>query len=215
MDERFRQQLITLARERISNDDPSHDFAHAFRVLVNAEHIAHHEGGDLDTIVPAALFHDVVNRQKDHPRAAQSSDDSADYVTALLATLPEYPMANIPRVASAIRTCSFTKAIPPETREGEIVHDADMLESTGAIAIMRLFASTGQMHRPFCHAEDPFCRDARALNGRAYALDVFSTRLLKIPDRLHTATARRMAEHRHAFLRTFLDQLARELRDEP
>jgi len=27
---KLRDQLITLAKERISNDDPSHDFRHAF-----------------------------------------------------------------------------------------------------------------------------------------------------------------------------------------
>ena len=57
MDKELKQWLVVAATEAISNDDPSHDLIHALRVLALAEHLAAREGGDLDVIVPAALFH--------------------------------------------------------------------------------------------------------------------------------------------------------------
>lgn len=210
MGDDLRTRLIALAYANIANDDPSHDVEHARRVLANAERIAAVEGGDLDIIVPAALFHDVVNPPKDDPRAAHASDASADWITASLPNVSGYPTEKIPRVADAIRCCSFAKGIRPAAIEAQILQDADGLEATGAVAIMRTFASTGQMRRPFYRPADPLCA-TRAPDPKRYALDLFFARLLVVRDRMHTATARQLAEERTQFLRVFLDQFAREL----
>ena len=72
MESGLKNQLIGVARDRISNADVSHDFGHALRVLSNAERIVKEEGGDLDIIVPAALFHDLVTYPKNHPNKHKS-----------------------------------------------------------------------------------------------------------------------------------------------
>ena len=60
MNKHLRRILIQIAEEEIKGNDSSHDFLHAKRVLENAELIQSKEGGDLDILIPAALFHDVV-----------------------------------------------------------------------------------------------------------------------------------------------------------
>ncbi len=206
----LRDSLFVAAEQRISHDDPSHDFLHACRVTRMAERIAETENADLDIIVPAALFHDVVNYPKNDPRAANAADESADMVAGILRNLPEYPQKKIGAVQTAIRQCSFSKNIVPEQLEARVLQDADMLEAAGAFAIMRTFCSTGQMKRPFYNADDPFC-EHREPDPKSFAVDLFYARLLKVQDRVHTKLAKEIVKQRTDFLRAFLEQIRLEL----
>lgn len=203
-------QLLNIAHQRISGDDPSHDIHHTLRVLANARRIAEAEGADIDVIVPAALFHDLIMYPKDDPRSLLAPDESAAEAGEILVSIAEYPQDKIPKVMRAIRLCSFTKGAMPEELEAKILQDADGLEATGAISIMRTFASAGQMQHPFYHPDDPFATN-RTANGKSYALDLFYERLLKVGDRMHTSMGRQIAERRTQFLRDFLDEFEVEL----
>ena len=95
--------------------------------------------------------------------------------------------------------------------ESQIVQDADGLEATGAISIMRTFATTGQMNRPFYNPVDPFCK-TREPDAMKNALDLFYERLLRVTERMHTKTAKKISTRRTAFLRKFLKELDLELK---
>jgi len=210
MDEQLRNQLIEIAQEKIAPTDVSHDFEHALRVLSNAEMIAQKEGGDLDIIVPAALFHDLIVYPKNHPLRYKSQEESAEETEKILERLSHFPKNKIEKVKTCILQCSFSKGIIPDLLEAKILQDADGLEATGAIAIMRTFAYTGLMKRPFYNSKDPFCKN-RKPNATEFALDLFYERLLKIADRMHTPTARKIARRRTAFLLSFLEEFKLEL----
>jgi uncharacterized protein len=207
----LRQDLVAKAREVIKPNDPSHDILHSLRVLGNVEYLASREGGDLEILIPAALFHDGVNYPKNTPEAKLATEHSAELATRLLEETPEYPAEKIPVVAQAIRDCSFSKGIVPDTLEGKILQDADMLETVGAIAIMRMFTTSGQIGRAFYHEDDPFHETSRDLEGWKYCLDGIESRVLAVEHRLHTPAARELAKPGFAFVRQFLDQLKREL----
>ena len=210
MNQKLRKKLIQIAENRISDEDKSHDFEHALRVLANVECIAKSEKGDFDIVIPSALFHDLVVHPKNSPQASHSQNDSAKEAEIILKSLKGYPQRKIANVCESIRCCSFSKGIIPNFLEAKILQDADGLEATGAISIMRTFSSTGQMKRPFYQPEDPFCAK-RQPDSRSYALDLFYSRLLVVADRMHTRTAKQMARRRTAFLRLFLKELALEL----
>ncbi len=145
MDDTVKQQLISMAQIHINNNgsDPSHDFSHALRVLQNTEQICAAEEVDLDILIPAALFHDAITYQKDDNRSSLAQDRSAELASTLLICTSAYPEEIIAEVVYAIKTCSFSKNIVPETKEDMILQDADGLEAAGAIAIMRTFSSGG------------------------------------------------------------------------
>lgn len=204
--------MLDIARSRYPSDDPSHDIEHVFRVLNVAEKIAAEENADLDIIIPAALFHDVVSYPKNDPRNSHAPEESAQEGRKFLAELPEYPAEKISSVQSAIETCSFSKGATPTTLEAQILQDADGLEATGALSIMRTFSTSGILKRPFYSPVDPFARN-RELNDLKYALDFFSTRLLKVADRMHTKSGKDIALRRTNFLKSFLEELTLELRE--
>ena len=212
MDTLLKTKLIEIAKKRISKDDVSHDFQHTYRVLLNAERIAKIEGGDLDIIIPAALFHDIIVYPKNSEldKKFKSQEDSAKEAKKILNSIEEYPKYKIDKVARAIKDCSFSRGILPEFIESKILQDADKLESTGLISIMRTYSSAGQMKKPFYNPKDPFCIKRKPDNEK-YALDLFYTRLLLAKERMHTQTAKKMAIKKHEALINFLKGLKEEL----
>jgi uncharacterized protein len=204
-------KLVALARERQTRKDPSHYFQHVWRVYQLALQIGEKEGADMDILVPTALFHDVVVYLKNHPRSQNAAEESAQAAGRILENLKGYPKGKIEKVQTCIRQCSFSKALQAELLEAKILQDADMLEATGAISIMRTFSSGGQMNRPFYDPRDPFCEKG-SVEFRS-DLDLFYRRLLVVEERMSTSLAKRMARRRTAFLRKFLEELREELEE--
>jgi uncharacterized protein len=196
--------------ELIDSSDTAHDFMHAQRVMHNAIEISDAEGGDLDVLVPAALFHDVVMYPKNDPRSLDAPAASAAVAASVLQATDTYPARKIPLVTEAIRLCSFANDADGATLESAILQDADRLEATGAIAIMRTFWSAGQMSLPLYDAGDPFA-EHRDPDGLQYALDLFETRLLRVESRMNTATGRRLARERSTLLHVFLEAVRQEI----
>jgi len=209
--ENMKSVLIAEARAIIPSHDPSHDINHALRVLRNAEIIQAREGGDLEVITPAALLHDVVVYPKDHPSSRLSAYESAAVARKLLEEISSYDRSKIDAVEKAIIEHSYSNGHRPTCLESKIVQDADRLEATGAIAIMRTFCSAGVMRKQFYHQDDPFC-EKREHECLVYALDLFYSRLMVVKDKMNTMTASRMADERTMFLYDFLSQLKREIR---
>jgi uncharacterized protein len=210
MNSDLKQKLIKIAKKEIDGNDPSHDFEHAKRVLHNVELVVEKEGGDMEVLLPAALFHDVIIYPKNHPKSKDAPIESAELTKSILSKVEEFPAEKIQRVSEAIKECSFNKHEDPSDIETKILRDADKLEATGILSIMRTFASTGQMNRPFYDPDDPFC-DNREPDDKKYGFDLFFTRLLVAPERMYTKTAKEIAIQRNKFLYSFIDELREEL----
>jgi len=91
-----------------------------------------------------------------------------------------------------------------------VLQDADRLDAIGAIGVARCFATCASMGGPLYAPEDPFC-DGREPDDKAWGVDHFFRKLLRIPEHLSTPTGRAMAGERVAFLRAYLEQLRREV----
>ena len=90
------------------------------------------------------------------------------------------------------------------------MQDADRLEATGAISIMRTFTSGGQMNRNLYNPNDPF-RESSAPENFTFSLDLFYKRLLLVEATMHTDFARAIAKRRTEFLKSFLSEFREEL----
>ncbi len=217
MNKKLIEQLTEIAKERQTKDDPCHDFEHIKRVLNLGIKIAKKEGADLEIVIPSILFHDTIVYRKDSPESKNETEESAEVAGQILRDIKKFPQDKIDAIKTCIRECSFSKGIMPQTLEGKVVQDADRLESTGAISIMRTFTSGGQMSgRGLYFVEDPF-RERTALppypEPLPSSLDLFFTRLLKIADSMRTETGKKMARRRHKFLLNFLNELRKELKE--
>ena len=211
---KFEEILLEKCRSALSvKNDISHDMAHALRVMKLAKYISFFEGGNLKIILPAALFHDIICYPKDSLQTKNSTTESAILAEHILTQDNLLLPTEILEVKRIINNCSFSKKIPSTCIEEDIVRDADLLEASGAVSIMRTFASAGIMNHPFYNLTDPFARH-REPNDKKYALDLFFTRLLQVRKHLKTITAKQILDEREAFLNSFLKQLEKEIEPE-
>jgi uncharacterized protein len=189
--------------------DGAHDVWHLRRVWALAQRIATVEGGDLKVIEAACFLHDIINPPKDSPDRAQAATLSAAHAVEFLgARGMDADSCNA--VAHAIEAHSFSGGLTPHTIEAQVVQDADRLEALGALGIARCFNVSGQMGGALFHGGDPMGHN-RTLDDRAYALDHFEIKLLRVAETLNTATARELAQGRVDFMKTFREQLLDEV----
>ena len=202
-------RLRVMATAACDGRSAAHDMSHVERVVSLARTIATAEDARVDVVVPAALLHELVNLPKGHPDSARSGELCA---VAAESVLRDAGVEGERRVAifTCIREHSFSRGLSPSTKEAAVLQDADRLDAIGAVGVARCFATSAEMGRPFFAPEDPFC-ERRAPNDKAYALDHFFGKLLRVEDGLHTQTARALAAPRTAFLRAFLAALADEM----
>lgn len=186
--------------------DASHDWQHIERVLENALHIAQAEGGDLAMIELAVLLHDVSD-----PKYKKTGEDPEQEILQQLA-LSDKERSDI---RSIIRTVSFKggKNDEPESLEGRIVRDADRLDAIGAIGIARAFAYGGAKGRKL-YDRDEQARTAMTeseyRNGDTSTVTHFYEKLLLLKELMVTDSGKQMAEERHRFMLSFLEQLQNE-----
>jgi uncharacterized protein len=212
MVENLIERLQRAAEIGCHGSGPAHDFLHVLRVTASARRIGLIEGADLEVVVPAALLHELFNYPKGHPHSHLSGDTCAERAGGVLRQ-NDCPAQLIAPIQSCIRVHAFSRGLVPETIEGKVLQDADRLDAIGAIGIARCFATCAEMGVPFYNADDPFCI-AREPDDKRWGLDHFYRKLLRIPEGLHTATARAIADDRIRIIQAFLAQLGQEIHGE-
>ncbi|MTD43439.1 HD domain-containing protein [Conexibacter sp. W3-3-2] len=213
------EELIAAAAAHIRaqsvGEGSGHDWWHVHRVWQNARLIA--RGEDVDPVVVelAALLHDIAD-WKFHdgdldagPRAARAW---------LLDAGAEPALAD--RVADIVGRVSYKGAGVPDdmpSLEGRVVQDADRLDAMGAIGIGRAFAYGGHAGRLMYDPDDPPVRHDTAeayVSSSGATLNHFPEKLLLLRDRMHTATGRRIADERHAYMEAFVERFLGEWQGE-
>lgn len=205
-------RAIALRRTTETCTGPAHDASHVERVAALADAIARAEGADREIVAAASLLHELFNHRKDHPDAARSGDLAAPLAADVLAEV------GLDRISLAVVACirdhAWSKGVVPSTLEGKVLQDADRLDAIGAVGVARCFAVAGELRRGFYDTRDPLAA-RRPLDDRTYTLDHFFVKLLRIPERLHTDTARALAVPRIAAMRAFLDAFSIEVEPLP
>jgi uncharacterized protein len=183
-----------------------------------AERIARAEGGDLEIVRAAALLHDAEGSataggdegRVDHHQA------SAEFAHQVLEA-EGWDAGRIAAVQHCIRAHRFRdQAEPPQSLEAKILFDADKLDVLGAIGVARTIAFDVVVGQPiYAEPSQRFLSTGEKEPGEIHSsYHEFIFKLGKIKDRLHTRTARALAEGRHQFLTEFFNRLAGEERGE-
>ncbi|MDD4820852.1 MAG: HD domain-containing protein [Flavobacteriales bacterium] len=180
------------------SDSTGHDTAHIFRVLDTAKKIAfHYPCCDIDLVICAALLHDIA----DHKLIKE------DEKTSVLEKMRHWIKnagaddSFAEKVLFICQNISFSsrKTNAPLPLEGQIVQDADRIDAIGAIGIARAFAYGGAKGR---------CIYSKGSTDDT--VSHFYDKLLKIKDLINTPEGKELAQNRHDFMLSFLDELYRE-----
>ncbi len=203
---------IAHVKQVLAAAEGGHDWFHIERVYKNAILIGQTEGNvDMTVVKLGALLHDIAD-SKFHggdeeigPRKAKAwlESQGADPTTIT-------PVVNIVRHISFKSNIEGQRWMSPELA---VVQDADRLDALGAIGIARTFNYGGHKGRAlYDPAIPPNLQMSAALYKTANppTLNHFYEKLLLLKDLMNTATGRRLAEERHAFLEVYLEQFLAE-----
>lgn len=201
------------ARAWYTAADPVHDFEHVLRVYRLAERIGQAEGADLEIIRAAALLHDASGAAPDdHAARAEHQHASADFAREVLCA-EGWPDERIAAVQHCIRAHRFRGAEAPQTLEAKIIFDSDKLDVLGAIGVARVMAYAARANQPLTGAppSQKFLSSFEKEPGEPHTpYHEFLFKLSRIRERLHTPTARALAEERHRYLAEYFERLALE-----
>jgi len=182
-----------------------HDQTHTLRVYELCKVIGEKENADPLILESAALLHDVGRSFE----GVDHAEKSAELAEELLGEC-NFPANRIPEVQYAIRMHRFSRGAEPNTLEAKILQDADRIDGSGAIGVAMTFAYGGSKNTELYDKDDPLAKN-RNLDDTKYVLDHFQTKLFKLPETMHTGTARKLIRERSTYLRSFFDQFLREI----
>jgi uncharacterized protein len=202
-------QFEQFLADHAAAQDAAHDREHIRRVVITARRLAAAEDADLAVVVPAAWLHDCVVVPKDSPQRSLASTLAARAAAGFLRGI-QYPETHLAAIEHAIAAHSFSANIQPRTVEAQVVQDADRLDAIGAIGVARCLMLGGALGRRLYHPAEPFPA-TRQPDDRAYTIDHFYLKLLRLAESMTTAAGREEARRRTVFMRGFLEQLRGEI----
>ena len=210
------ERVAARIESRFAGEGSGHDWHHIRRVWRLTQALAREEGADVEVAELGALVHDIAD-WKFH-----GGDESVGPREAeRLLREENAPEALIAPVVDIVATISFKGAgvaTPMRSLEGACVQDADRLDALGAIGIARCFAYGGHAGRllhdpavpPVLHATAQAYKSAKGTS-----LNHFHEKLFLLKDRMNTASGRRLAEARHAYMADFVARFLQEWESDP
>lgn len=208
-------KTINFVKEQLKNAEGGHDWFHVQRVYNNALKIADTERCDLPVVQLGALLHDIAD-SKFH----NGDETVGPRIAKTFLEQENVAEASITHVINIIKNISFKGGnFKPEfsSIELQIVQDADRLDAIGAIGIARTFNYGGFKNRALYNPDISPTLDMTKeeyKKGDSPTINHFYEKLLLLKDRMNTETGRKLAEHRHDYMLTFLLQFYAEWRGE-
>ncbi|MBK8390813.1 MAG: HD domain-containing protein [Saprospiraceae bacterium] len=202
---------IAFVKNAHADAEAGHDWLHIERVLHNALKIGEKENVDMTVVILAVLLHDIADA-KFHdgdetigPRKTKAYLESQNIETQ-----------TIDHVVAIVENMSYRKSLGKlsfQSRELEVVQDADRLDAIGAIGIARAFSYGGFKGRPFYdedHVALSNMTQEQYQKSQAATINHFYEKLLLLKDKMNTETGRAMAQNRHNFMLMYLEQFYEE-----
>jgi uncharacterized protein len=205
------KNTINFVKKQLEDAEGGHDWFHIERVFKNALLIAENEDCNVTVVKLGALLHDIADSkfhdgdEKIGPKTAriflESQNVSEDIISHVIAIIE-----NI-----SFKGGNFEKKF--NSKELEIVQDADRLDAIGAIGIARTFNYGGFKNRPLHNPNiQPNLNMSKEeyKNSESPTLNHFYEKLLLLKDKMNTETGKEIAQKRHDFMITFLAQFYAE-----
>ncbi|GFP14628.1 HD domain-containing protein [Lactobacillus helveticus] len=209
--------VIRFTKEHLKNEKTGHDFYHGERVahLASKMYLADHESAHEDSrevaiIKTAAYLHDTIDEKV--------CADSEKVVTEIDELLPQvgFNALEVWDILYTIQHMSFSANIEHHYHlplSGQYVQDADRLESLGAIGIARAFTYGGKhgnkIYDPEIKPEKLVSHD-QYRNHEETTINHFYEKLFSLADLMNTPAAKKEAQRRTEYMRTFVKEFMDE-----
>jgi uncharacterized protein len=204
---------IAFVKKELENAEGGHDWFHVARVYKNTLLIAKDEKVAIFVVSLAALLHDIADSKFYNGDETIGPKKANEFLTS----------QNVSKeirkhVVNIIQHISFKNSFDTASKkftskELEVVQDADRLDAIGAIGIARCFNYGGFKNRGLYDPEiipNLKMTKEQYKNSDAPTLNHFYEKLLLLKDQMNTASGKKIAAERHAFMETYLQQFYKE-----
>ena len=205
------EQTIKFVKITLANAETGHDWFHIERVYKTAQTINAIEKGDQLVVELAALLHDIADSKFHNGDEEIGPQKAGDFLKTI-----GVEDETILHVQEIIRNLSYKASLGEITfksKELDVVQDADRLDAIGAIGIARAFTYGGYKNRVLYDPAIPTnlnMSKEEYKNTTAPTLNHFYEKLLLLKDLMKTETGKLMAQQRHEFMLSYLDQFYAE-----
>ena len=213
-----KKQLLEKTRayvkETLKGAEGGHDWFHIERVFNNAKLIAKDEDVDLFVVELGALLHDIADSKFHDGDESIGPKKAISFLKGI-----KVPTDIIEHIVNIIVHVSFKSGLESgetvkfNSPELQVIQDADRLDAIGAIGIARAFNYGGFKNRSLFDPEiaPKLNQDKETYKkSKAPTINHFYEKLLLLKDKMNTATGKRIAEKRHAFMEQFLREFYNE-----
>jgi uncharacterized protein len=200
-------------RDKLKKEGSGHDWWHIHRVRNVALYIARREKADLFIVELGAVLHDIADYKFHGGDSTVGPRIASEWLLSLDADIE-----TINHIRHIVEHVSFKGAAVKSrmrTLEGKVVQDADRLDAIGAIGIARAFAYGGYKKNQLLYDPNGRTKKYRRFSeykrkSTASTIHHFYEKLLLLKDLMNTKTGKKLAEHRHAFMKKYLDRFFQE-----
>jgi len=205
------QNTIQFVKEKLEGAEAGHDWFHIERVWKLSKKIALTEDCNLEVVELSALLHDIAD-----PKFHKGDETVALKISREFLESQNVEEEIILQVLFIIQNISFKNRneVPADLPiELKIVQDADRIDAIGAIGVARTFNFGGFKNNLMYHPDiqpklNMSKEEYKKSNGTT--INHFYEKLLLLKDLMNTNEGKKIAEERHQFMLTFLDQFMKE-----
>ncbi len=208
------EETIIFVKETLQGAEGGHDWFHIQRVFRNALLIAKDEK-NIDVLVVSlgALLHDIADAKFNNGDETVGPKLTKQFLLSL-----NINQKIIQHVINIIENISFKTSLDNKkdqfsSLELQVIQDADRLDAIGAIGIARAFNYGGFKNRAIYNPEiAPNLKMTKTAYKKSDAptINHFYEKLLLLKDKMNTKTGTLLAEERHKFMLTYLEQFYKE-----
>ncbi|EKT3963178.1 HD domain-containing protein [Flavobacterium psychrophilum] len=200
-------KTILFVKQKLENAEGGHDWFHIERVYKNAILIASAEKCNEMVVKLGALLHDIADSKFYNGDETVGSKMAREFLEA--ENVSEEIISHVIKIIENIsfKGGNFNKNFA--SKELEIVQDADRLDAIGAIGIARTFNYGGFKNRQLYNPEivpNLSMNKEEYKNSQSPTLNHFYEKLLLLKDKMNTETGKKIAQERHHYMETFLEQ---------
>jgi len=205
------QNTIAFVQHELNDAEGGHDWFHVHRVYKNALLISENENVNKTIVALGALLHDIAD-SKFHNGDETIGPKKAKAFLQTQAVSQD----TVTHIIKIIENVSFKGGNTLKTfhsKELEVLQDADRLDAIGAIGIARTFNYGGFKNRVIYN---PLIKPKLEMTPQEYkasdapTINHFYEKLLKLKDKMNTSSGKKIAQERHVFMESFLEQFYQE-----
>ena len=212
------ENVLSEVRHLLNGDKSGHGADHVERVYALAMKLSENENVNKEVVALAALLHDVDDYKLFGEENAKNLTNAKKIMQQN--GVDVQTSAQVCDIISHMGYSKCLQGIRPQTLEGQLVSDADMLEAIGAIGTVRCLAyALDKCHSGTDQIFDKTIWPQVNLSAAEYKkpnrksdnfINHFFEKMLKLKDLMLTNAGKKEAQIRHQFMLDFLYEFFRE-----